>query len=757
MEPRKPRGIKKRVTEAEYENRKANIAAQSVKSTPGTKSIKSASPTRSATPSIYTPSVAIPLAEPVGSKLAFMSLPPFNTPEVPENVDKKLPVQPVPASKSTLRATAPIFVPQAILQKRIMESLDPALESPSMRKVPVAKLHGDLIDFESPATAPAPMIAEFLRLELETPSPAPTPQRVFTAASDESSPDPPSPNREDFLAGCRHICKCKGCVAKEKARSIAPETPKWFPDLSLPNYPFMFEDQSNFNEFETELPEILHLVNQYPIKGKEREVKRPEPSTMHFTMNQKSGRNPLQKGHTEPKTVIEARHNALISMAWGEQEILSLPGPSKARSQENSKTTQRKNRQAAEKADQIRYLFRTICPLLDAATSYPGILNVEIQIGLLLLYRSPNSDKMGHMTVKELEVFFDPNVELPPPFMKFFGRLTSSPADIDHIINLEVEGSRLFEAEPTDGIFEYEFHCSIGEERFLVVIDQSQMTTVPKSPVPIGSVYLNVPGNVWDASLTIYGSVGQFTKTSREARQAATEISQNLSVAPNRTHVRLVLKRSDDFKIVKVLLRRTTTHRHIRTNYPDKDSEIYLHVKETQDLIISINNSEKVIAAHCAPLKEMVKASRQWWSVSLTSKILDTVLRSNLKLELGDKATEWKPMSLFGDDFVHLSPKVSRPSSLDLHVPLTESDVSSETTISSSIGNAGLGALVSLAENVVKVIDFVGANNLRSSMNVDNTEGATNPVVRSDSQKGISSDSRALVLATKPFQGSVRW
>ncbi|KAJ5641432.1 hypothetical protein N7490_005432 [Penicillium lividum] len=664
-----------------------------------------------------------------------------------------------------------------------MELLDPAVEPPSMRKVPVDKLHGDLIDFDSPATAPAPMNAESLRLELETPSPAPTPQRVFTAASDGDSPDPPSPDREDVLAGCRHICKCKGCIAKEKARSTAPENQKWFPDLSLPNYPFMSEDQSNCNEFRTELPETLHSMYQSTSKGKEREVEQPEsstrnrtvsqsakgkereaeqlgPSTLHFTMNQKSGSIPLKKGHAEPKIVIETRHNALISKAWGEQEGLSLPGPSNARPQENSKTTQRKNQQAAERADQIRYLFRTISPLLDAATSYPGTLNVEIQIGLLLLYRSPNSDKMGHMTVKELKVFCDPNVELPPPVMKFFDRLTSSPADIDHIINLEVEGSRLFEAEPTDRKFEYEFHCSIGEERFLVVIDQSQMTTIPKPPAPIGSVYLNVPANVWDASLTIYGSVGQFTKTSREARKAATEISQNLFVAPNRTHVRLVLKRSDDFNIGNVLLRRTTTHRHIRPNHPDKDSDLYLHVKETQDLITSMNGSENVIAAHCAPLKEMVKASRQWWSVSLTSKILDTVLRSNLKLGPGDKATEWKPMSLFGDDAVYLSPNVSRPSSPDFLLPLAEPGNSSDSTICSfcsSIGSAGLGSLVSLAEKVVKSIDLVGANNLRSSMNVDNTEGAPYPVVESNSQNGIALDSKALALAKKPLWGSVRW
>ncbi|KAJ5641431.1 hypothetical protein N7490_005431 [Penicillium lividum] len=93
MEPRKPRGIKKRitkVTKAEYEKRKADIAAQSVNSTPGTKSIISTSPTHSETPSSYTPSVAFPPAEPVGSKLAFMSRTPFNTPEIPEKVDKKL-------------------------------------------------------------------------------------------------------------------------------------------------------------------------------------------------------------------------------------------------------------------------------------------------------------------------------------------------------------------------------------------------------------------------------------------------------------------------------------------------------------------------------------------------------------------------------------------------------------------------------------------------------------------------------------------
>lgn len=233
------------------------------------------------------------------------------------------------------------------------------------------------------------------------------------------------------------------------------------------------------------------------------------------------------------------------------------------------------------------------------------------------------------------------------------------------------------------------------------------------------------------------------------ASKSADEIHRNLCVEPDRTHVRLAVKTSKELEITKVLLRRTTTHRHIRSKDASlfgNESDMYLRVKETQDLIIFVNDSENVTVAHCAPRKEMVKANRQWWNVSLASDILNMVFDDSCKLKPGDKTSRWNSKALFGDDSVHLPPSMTE----------------SETPSSLSIGPTGLSSIVHLAETVVKSINAVGGNNLGPGVGIYNPGSPDNDEEDHRADKVSREElalakSQALVCQTRPVEDELRW
>ncbi|KAJ5936627.1 hypothetical protein N7466_003077 [Penicillium verhagenii] len=508
--------------------------------------------------------------------------------------------------------------------------------------------------------------------------------------------------------------------------------------------------------------------------SKERVAEIPRTPVLHFTMRQQASRNPIKHEYTESRAAVKARRDAAIMKAWGEGPSLkapdflvesSKPGPS-AQSQAISKTAQKKQQLVVEHKEKIGYLFHAVEPFLDAATWFPGALSLEISFGFFLIYHNPHAAELNRMTAEDLKVYFDPHAGLSPPTCQFFDKVSTSPADVDYIINLKDGDRNLFARIAKEKAFQYEFHCSIGQEEFLVVIDQNgSLITTPGDPVPLGSVHLNIPGHIYDASLTLYGTPTQTKKESEQARQAAEAIAQSLFVEPDLTHIHMMLKKPKDVKIRKIFMRRSSYHRvlgqEIEIKSGNDGPDLFLHIKETQDLIFSMNDNDDVVTAHCGPLAEMVKEHRQWWCISIASPIINAVLARNAKVEPGDQMAYWKPTTLFGSDSEHLKPNAFPDDVPDLMTFPTESEIADEALIS-LIGGAGLGALVGLAEVIVKKIDAVGANNngpagdIRHHANPDGGPSNKNKNSSSAGDEATSDTRMALVVAGRA-PGTVKW
>ncbi|KAJ5719916.1 hypothetical protein N7493_006794 [Penicillium malachiteum] len=367
-----------------------------------------------------------------------------------------------------------------------------------------------------------------------------------------------------------------------------------------------------------------------------------------------------------------------------------------------------KERQNALRIEQTKSLFSLCKRFLDPATYYPEILKLEVQFGLALLPSGPGSLNPQKMSLRGLREFYCDRDGLGAPELSFFNRLTTSPADIDHIINIEVTGSRLFERESFYSRVNYEFHCEAELKKFIITVSEHGTHKLTRPDTVLGTIHLSFPSHIWDAAITLRSQMNELQGLSEETTQAVLQLVQNLSVMPGQIRVRLSTRMHPAIKINKIFMKRTTEHRHLQSRDGEgAEEDIYLHITETQDLIISVHGTNnQVIQAHCGPLKEMAKANRQWWSASLTSPILDTVLMSNTHIQPGEQTKEWTPADLFGDDTKHLpKPLASTSDETDLDPNVHPSDVAA------AVGPAGISSLVRLAETVVSHIDVVGGNN----------------------------------------------
>ena len=360
--------------------------------------------------------------------------------------------------------------------------------------------------------------------------------------------------------------------------------------------------------------------------------------------------------------------------------------------------------------------FHVFKPVLDASRCYPGALSLEFRLGLILVPPLSSSYKSKSINLEQLQRTFLPKRGLPAPATTLFNRLTASPADIDHIINIQSNGHRYFDSNATDSEIKYEFHCETKEGDLVITIDASGDAEMGPPSQLLGSVHVSVPGHVWDAGAVIQGHMKHGLGLGPEIEEAAQYIVTNLWVAPNRTRVRLFTRApKDHVSIKKILLKRYSLHRYFyHPSVPSvkakADSGLRLKVAETQDLpIIRHPIGRNVIEASCGPLDEMVKANRQWWEVSLVSPIVNRFLASNELLQPGE-SPDWSVEDLFGLEKSLLCHETARQSrSPDVAAPSVDSPgTQAQSQFAASIDLAGIGYLFRVTKQVIKQIDAVG-------------------------------------------------
>lgn len=416
----------------------------------------------------------------------------------------------------------------------------------------------------------------------------------------------------------------------------------------------------------------------------------------HSVMNQ---RTPNPSGNTKESSQSESK--AKGKKRWTFFDINYIIKSDDTPTSVNPQPPKGRPHSSPAHAGFIKEVYRALAPILTTAQVFPGPLELEIQIGIVTMMNKLGAAEQSYMGFGEMKEVISPRGELNRPSTIFLGRLTTLPADIDHILNLRPDGARLFDSDPSTLTIDYEFHCDLKNGSSLVVsIDEKGDPTVKKPEAILGSVHISYPDHIWDAAAVLRGHFSPHGKLNPEVERAVQYIAKNLWVEPNRSDIRLLTRVDNNILSVnKVLLKRISYHRCTNDRYvSDIGGGIAMHglqlrVTEVQDLKLTARQSDcDILEAVCESLDEMVTAHRQWWEIALISPSIQTALSQGAPTTIGDNHRNWCPIDILG-----------------IQTGLITSVPASPTA--RSISHYGLGSLLALATAVVENIDPVGYSN----------------------------------------------
>ena len=404
--------------------------------------------------------------------------------------------------------------------------------------------------------------------------------------------------------------------------------------------------------------------------------------------------------------------------------------------------------------EDIKKLYEAFKPTLEAAESFPGSMSLEVQIGLLLIPPTPQICSEHFISLNEWNKIFQPRNGLAAPTTKFISRLTTSGADVDHLVNLKTskaEGKRrLFEQEYDEYNVSYEYHCRTKSGELLVMaIDEQGNHTVRQPISPLGGVNLHFPGQIWDAMAVINRVTEHLPGASPEFEEAAQYMVDHLWIPADRPLLCVFTRLPDGNKVTieKVFLKRWTRHRFIRSNEAPLNSthcsndstsdvissvkdqavqaanasapvpldetnckvqgsstdetqtneDLYLQILEVQDLVIGTTPDEQAVRARALQPQEMIRRGRLWYEASLISPAIESILKSNANVEVGERTEDWCSVDLFGRDAAFIGDKQKSSTSDTPTGP-----------VATAIGYGGLGDLLRLARVVVGKADGIG-------------------------------------------------
>lgn len=470
----------------------------------------------------------------------------------------------------------------------------------------------------------------------------------------------------------------------------------------------------------------------------------------HRTMNQKAGKPGIKPGSKAiSKAEAKAKRQATLEDAWCITKPVSKPAAPSSKPEDTvscakdelilaSKDKKPNPEQidptpAENEAQQqsVTAVFEALQPALEAAEYFPGPLTFEIQLGLVLIPLLPKTyNNNSLISVSEWTRIFQPRNGIPPPTTNFINRLTTTGSDVDHIIDLKTskaeDGKKhhLFEQDYTEYNVSYEFHCcTTANQPFMIAIDEQGKHAIRKPAATLGAVNLHFPRHIWDASVTLGGIIEHIPGSDPELEESVQYLVDNLWIQPDRSLVRIFsrLPKDNNYVIQKVLMKRYTRHRHIRPgdhrntghaapiepqdhdhdHDQDQEQDIFLQVLEVQDLLIGSSTSDaQALRARCAAYPEMIKNNRLWYEVSVVSPAIETFLKANANVEIGDRTEDWSSPDLLGKDITLLNGDHDDE----------DEDVGKDgnSPVAMAIGSAGLGDLLQLTCTIVEKIDGIG-------------------------------------------------
>ncbi|KAL4957378.1 hypothetical protein BDW69DRAFT_180696 [Aspergillus filifer] len=428
----------------------------------------------------------------------------------------------------------------------------------------------------------------------------------------------------------------------------------------------------------------------------------------HRTMGQKAGK---QSSKSKAKA---AAKQATLNELWGEPKSIkpSATGLKSAATAEPAPKRHPQQQQYACIDEGVKQVYEAIRPTLEAAEAFPGNLTFELQFGLVITPVLPKSSSDGLMSRAEWSKIFQPPTGAAAPTTKFINRLTVCGPELDHIVDLKTPKAqgktRMFEQTPCERNVSYELHCRIRTDKLLIiVIDEQGGYTIQNPKSVLGAVNMHFPGQIWDARAMVGSALPYRSGSFPEFEEVAEYLVDHLWI-PAERHIRIhmALRKGAKVAIEKAFVKRRALHPYVRADQPTSDfkgsenATILLQVTEVQDLFIGIKvqqsaNSQHVRARYSTS-DDMIESGKVWYELSLVSSAIETILKTNASLKVGECTKEWCSSDLFGDAAASLT---GQPAD------------SPKSPAAVAIGNTGIADMLQVAKSVVENMDNVGACN----------------------------------------------
>lgn len=570
------------------------------------------------------------------------------------------------------------------LQRHIKESLGPTEESLSQESLDIEQL---------PPTSSGSQ-GDVLPLDLSTRQPGSSPRSV--------------PQQDICVHGEERVAVLREDVIDVSPQSLSAQAIHCSLQHSIPEKgeenvaPGIREELATTEETQTrEFHETM--FHQRPCAS---DFHPPEPKAEARRMEKQQVDLDASTSEVKDPTVPlwKRRVNVITINCWKRRREFSSTGPTPAESQatgiKNQKTipllTEPATKSSQKKKpipDASVNLFSFLRPSLDAARSFPGKLSLEIQFGLMFLPSLPLSIRAKEMNYREVHRLFFPPNDLKSPPVSMFERMTTNPADIDYLIDLKVNQSRLFESNYSDRGIKYEFWCTNDLKSDVIVsVNEHGHALIHYPEVSLGTVHFNFPSQVWDAAASVRGIIKHTTGADPEFDQAVQAMVKSIRVEPNHEQLRMAVRfpATSKIKIEQVVMKRWSRHPYLS----NKSKDLFIQITEVQELLTtpSVLDADITVVQN-APLDTMVRDGKQWWHASIGSTSIEKIFKSNDSIMPGECSESWCPTDLLGTDFAD-------------YVPTTGDQSLSPN--GAEVGDSGIGEMLQLAKTVVENIDAIG-------------------------------------------------
>lgn len=288
--------------------------------------------------------------------------------------------------------------------------------------------------------------------------------------------------------------------------------------------------------------------------------------------------------------------------------------------------------------DQVESLVKTLGPLFESVRACSGVLNFEIQFGKVM---APFSTSIENelFPAKKWNELFNPQSGRQPLTSSFTNMLTSNGADIDRLLEIyEKKKVKMFDkTRPGPNSITYEFQCqSKDNDEFWLVVDQFGNYSLRKASSTIAFVCLHYPGQVWDASAVIQGSLNVSKPSSVQINQAAKDFVDSLYIPADQHRLTITyrLPSTNELTIRNLVVKRVSLH--------DCGTEgregLQLKVTEVKMLYHRFNQKDKKMGQGFEKdWPVMVQDGKIHYEVSLIDPFINQVFENyNKNLELGE-------------------------------------------------------------------------------------------------------------------------